>query len=83
MSDEAINSYLNNIASNEYAWAGEPVLVRDSEDAAVMRGLSDALEGSDGSDVARELREWADRMSIAPRAEPNLFNAVKTFENGL
>ncbi|MBY5505339.1 site-specific integrase [Rhizobium leguminosarum] len=82
MSDEAINSYLNNIASNEYAWAGEPVLVRDSDDAAVIRGLSDALEGTDGRDVARELREWADRMSIPPRAEPNLFNAVKTFENG-
>ncbi|WP_377277077.1 hypothetical protein [Rhizobium sp. R86522] len=82
MSDEAINNYLNNIAANEYAWAGEPVLVRDTEDAAVIRGLSDALEGANGRDVASELRQWADRMSIAPRAEPNLFNAVKTLENG-
>lgn len=82
MSAEAINSYLNNIASNEHAWAGEPVLVRDTDDAAVMRGLSDALEGSAGRDVARELREWAKRMSIPPREERNLFNAIKTFENG-
>ncbi|MBY3201769.1 hypothetical protein [Rhizobium laguerreae] len=82
MSADAISSYLNNIASNEHAWSGEPILVRDKGDAAIMRGLSDALEGNDGKDVGKELRDWATRMAIPPRDERNLFNTVKTHENG-
>ena len=82
MSDEAIRSYLNNIASNEHTWSGEPILVRDKSDAAVMRGLSDALEGSNGLDVGKKLRVWAAKMAIPAREEPNLFNSIRKHENG-
>ncbi|TBG66103.1 site-specific integrase [Rhizobium leguminosarum] len=80
LSVETLESYLNDIVNQENSYQGEPVLVRDLEDAAVIRGLSDMYEGESAEWVRAELKRVLLEAGGAPRKESNMFRSLGELE---
>jgi hypothetical protein len=80
---ETLGSYLNDIVNQENAYNGEPVLVRDTEDAAVLRGLTDVYEGENAEWVRAELKRILREAGGKPRKESNMFRSLEELELSL
>jgi hypothetical protein len=66
---KTLKSYLNDVIAEELAAAGEPILIKDPKDAALIRGLVYAMEDDD--QIRRMFYDWAKGVAISPVDEPN------------
>lgn len=68
-STETLQPYLNDVLAEEAALEGEPVIIRDTSNAADIRGISEALE--EGNEVLKaDLKAIMKKHCVNPIAEP-------------
>jgi integrase len=66
---ETLQPYLDDILAEEAELEGEPVVIRDSSDAADIRGISEALDEGNES-LKADLKAVMEKHCVSPIAEP-------------
>lgn len=66
---ETLQPYLDDVLAEEAELEGEPVIIRDSSDAADIRGISEALDEGNES-LKADLKAVMEKHNVSPIAEP-------------